>query len=335
MSINSTIPPTLDIEFYQVRMMVNQISGFNHHIFDFDPYIFERVKRIAAQAANLSESLRNSLPMLKLKTNYIINSKVESCFTDKYPMEENELKSTRQLMLLSFIDDFSDLKNELNKLKLPLRSGFDFLLALQLDEQTQQKKHVYVNQQLQIQQTNNKQKMTEVHGEISLITQAEEIILKHKLSNLFDHFFPEINFINAMDLPPSKKELLKAAIECAKGLLIIIDNGLEFMSLVDARLYLAGEFSYLHKQSQQFEERKHRLDYLISLANDVSQLDQTKLQVANHFQSLYAYLNLWHNYMASCLTENTFNVYNAIKSCEKLMEFIVETEYQYQRQLAD
>ncbi|MCW2254183.1 hypothetical protein M2263_000274 [Providencia alcalifaciens] len=39
--------------------------------------------------------------------------------------------------------------------------------------------------------------------------------------------------------------------------------------------------------------------------------------------------------MENCLIEQTFNVYKAIRSCACLMDFIIDTEYQYQRLLAD
>ena len=127
-TVNFPVLPA--IEFYQVRMLINKINNFNHNILSYDPSIFNRIKRIATQAESLNEQIRNSLPIMKLKTRYIIDSTISERFSSQ---DVDDLKGGQQdLELTEFIDDFTELKNELEKLTAPLRTTSDYLLALQL-----------------------------------------------------------------------------------------------------------------------------------------------------------------------------------------------------------
>ncbi len=108
-TVNFPVLPA--IEFYQVRMLINKINNFNHNILSYDPSIFNRIKRIATQAESLNEQIRNSLPIMKLKTRYIIDSTISERFSSQ---DVDDLKGGQQdLELTEFIDDFTELKNEL------------------------------------------------------------------------------------------------------------------------------------------------------------------------------------------------------------------------------
>ncbi|EPG2138153.1 hypothetical protein PPD64_000624 [Providencia stuartii] len=80
-TVNFPVLPA--IEFYQVRMLINKINNFNHNILSYDPSIFNRIKRIATQAESLNEQIRNSLPIMKLKTRYIIDSTISERFSGR------------------------------------------------------------------------------------------------------------------------------------------------------------------------------------------------------------------------------------------------------------
>ncbi|MEX6025258.1 alpha-xenorhabdolysin family binary toxin subunit B [Providencia vermicola] len=335
MKLTAKSPTLPSIEFYQMRMCINKLSAFNQNILDYDPVIFNRIKNISDKAEILNELVRDSLPIMKLKTRYIINSTINELSPINTTFELHH--KHHDLILTEFIDDFSEVKTEIEKLKLSMRSITDYLTEVQLKEENKLKSEYYLAHQNKIigLETKNKKKIQELNQEINAIVAAEEIILNYKLSDMFEKFFPEIAFIESLNIPPSKKDLLKIAIDCAKRLLVILDNGLDFMKLVDVRLYLIDQMAILHEKSKQYEERNNRLTYFLVLGKEVTQIDHQRQEIAANFQQLQRYFQQWIDYMADCLHEETFNVYNAIESCEVLMEFLVETEYQYQRQLAD
>ncbi|EKT63884.1 alpha-xenorhabdolysin family binary toxin subunit B [Providencia burhodogranariea] len=333
----SELPALPTIKFYQIRMLSNDISAFNRDIIHYDPLIFERVKRIVIQTENLNELVRSSLPALKLKTNDIINSTLNGKEPPTDALTSESDQEHYKFTLLDFIENFSDVKEEIDKLQMSLRSSTDLLLAFKLETQNQLRNDHFIAKRTHLLASLdcNKLKIEELTHDVTLISQAEEIILKHKLSDMFDKFFPEKDLIDTVNITTSKKDLLKAAIACATRLLRIIDNGLEFMSLINIRLYLSDRINSLHENTLHLETRITRLTFLISLAKDISNIEDKKQHVAHDFQSFQLYLQQWSDFLESCLVEHTFNIYKAIKSCGYLMEFIVDTEYQYQRQLAD
>lgn len=202
-TVNFPVLPA--IEFYQVRMLINKINNFNHNILSYDPSIFNRIKRIATQAESLNEQIRNSLPIMKLKTRYIIDSTISERFSSQ---DVDDLKGGQQdLELTEFIDDFTELKNELEKLTAPLRTTSDYLLALQLEEANHLKSESYRNLQnrLLLLANNNQKTLDEFNQELIAIVKAEEVILNYKLADLFDHVFPDISLIESLNIPPSKK----------------------------------------------------------------------------------------------------------------------------------
>ncbi|MDE5306858.1 alpha-xenorhabdolysin family binary toxin subunit B [Providencia stuartii] len=206
-TVNFPVLPA--IEFYQVRMLINKINNFNHNILSYDPSIFNRIKRIATQAESLNEQIRNSLPIMKLKTRYIIDSTISERFSSQ---DVDDLKGGQQdLELTEFIDDFTELKNELEKLTVPLRTTSDYLLALQLEEENHLKSESYRNLQnrLLLLANNNQKTLDEFNQELIAIVKAEEVILNYKLADLFDHVFPDISLIESLNIPPSKKRSAK------------------------------------------------------------------------------------------------------------------------------
>ncbi|QQO63906.1 alpha-xenorhabdolysin family binary toxin subunit B [Providencia manganoxydans] len=331
----ATTPVLPKIEIYQVRMLTNKIKNYNQSIINYDPIIFNQIKRISNQASHLNELVRNSLPIMKLKTRYIINSTMYNSFA--YHETNQYQKSLNELETIEFIDDLADLKDEIIKLKTPLRTTIDFLSVLELDEINQLKHHYYTQKKanLLISIENNNKKTAEFTQDMNIIIKAEEVILNYRLSDMFDKIFPEISVIESMDIPPSKKDLIKLAIDCAKRLLVIIDNGLDFMKLVDARLYLTDQLFVLREQAREYSERSNKLDYLLTLAGDVTKIEKNKNSIIENFQQLQSYLQQWIDYINHCLNEEIMDIHKAIKSCNTFMDFILETEYQYQRQLAD
>ncbi|MEY0233468.1 alpha-xenorhabdolysin family binary toxin subunit B [Providencia manganoxydans] len=331
----ATTPALPKIEIYQVRMLTNTIKNYNQSIINYDPIIFNKIKRISNQASHLNELVRNSLPIMKLKTRYIINSTMYDSFT--FSEENHYQKSLDELETIEFIDDLSDLKDEIIKLKTPLRTTIDFLSALELDEINQLKYHYYTKKKAALLNSieNNKKKIEEFNRDLNTIIKAEEVILNYRLSDMFDKFFPEISLIESMDIPPSKKDLIKAAIDCAKRLLVIIDNGLDFMRLVDTRLYLADQLFVLREQAREYAESDNKLSYLLTLASEVTKIEKNKNSITESFQQLQNYLQQWIDYINHCLNKETMDIHRTIKSCNTFMDFILETEYQYQRQLAD
>lgn len=337
MYVISEFPTLPTIDFFQVRMLSNDISAFNRNIVHYDPVIFERIKRIVIQTKNLNELVRNSLPTLKLRTNEIIHSSLygEEASADALTSESED--EQYKFNLLDFIENFSDVKEEIEKLQMSLRGSTDLLLASKLEAQNQLKSEHFIAKKANFLASlnSNKLKIEALTRDLTLITQAEEIIFKHKLSDMFDKFFPEKDLIDMANITSSNKDLLKAAIACAKRTLIIIDNGLEFMTLVKVRLYLSDRINSLQENTLHIEERINQLTSLISLAKDITDIEDKKKRFAHDFQNLQLYLQQWSDFMENCLNELTFNVYKAIKSCTCLMDFIIDTEYQYQRQLAD
>lgn len=331
----ATTPALPRIEIYQVRMLTNKIKNYNQNIINYDPIIFNQIKKISNQSSHLNELVRNSLPIMKLKTRYIINSTMYDNFAyneaSQYQKNLNELEKTE------FIDDLVDLKGEIIKLKTPLRTTIDFLSVLEIDEINQIKYNYYTQKKarLLISIDSNNKKIEEFNRDVNIIIKAEEVILNYRLSDLFDKFFPEISLIESMDIPPSKKDLIKAAIDCAKRLLVIIDNGLDFMKLVDVRLYLTDQLFILREQAREYNERNNKLDYLLTLASEVTKIEKNKNSITKDFQQLQDYLQQWIDYISHCLNEETMDIHSMIKSCNTFMDFILETEYQYQRQLAD
>lgn len=331
----ATTPALPKIEIYQVRMLTNTIKNYNQNIINYDLIIFNKIKIISNQASHLNELARNSLPIMKLKTRYIINSRMYGNFS--YSEKNHYQKSLNELETIEFIDDLTDLKDEIIKLKTPLRTTIDFLSALELDEINQLKHHYYSQKKvnLLISIENNNKNIEEFTHDMNIIIKAEEVILNYRLSDMFDKLFPEISVIESMDIPPSKKDLIKLAIDCAKRLLVIIDNGLDFMKLVDARLYLTDQLFALREQAREYSERSNKLDYLLTLADDVTKIEKNKNSIIENFQQLQSYLQQWIDYINHCLNEEIMDTHRTIKSCNTFMDFILETEYQYQRQLAD
>lgn len=337
MHIISEFPTLPTVEFYQIRMLANDINAFNRSIVHYDPLIFERIKRIAIQTEYLNELIRNALPMLKLKTSYIINSTLEVYAPSDDGLISESEKAQYKFNLLDFIENFSDVKEEIDKLQVSLRSSTDSLLTFKLEIQNQLKSEYYVAKKANLltSQNSNKLKIEELTRELMLVIKSEEIIFNHKLSDMFDKFFPEKDLIDAINITSSKKDLLKAAIACAKRVLTIIDNGLEFISLANVRMYLSDRINSLHENALHLEDRINQLTHFIRLSVEVTSIEGKKQHIATGFQALQLYLQQWSDFMENCLIEQTFNVYKAIRSCACLMDFIIDTEYQYQRLLAD
>ncbi|MCW2254184.1 cell division protein FtsB [Providencia alcalifaciens] len=290
MYIISEFPTLPTVKLYQIRMLANDINAFNRNIVHYDPLIFERIKRIAIQTENLNELVRNAIPMLKLKTSYIINSSLEVYAPLDDTLTSEPEKEQYKFNLLDFIENFSDIKEEIKKLQVSLRSSTDSLLTFKLEIQNQLKKQHYVAKKANLltSQNSNKLKIEELTRELLLIIKSEEIIFNHKLSDMFDKFFPEKDLIDAINITSSKKDLLKAAIACAKRVLTIIDNGLEFTSLANVRMYLSDRINSLHENALQLEDRINQLTHFIRLSVEVTSIEGKKQGYRDWFSSLTA-----------------------------------------------
>ncbi|MEX6039420.1 alpha-xenorhabdolysin family binary toxin subunit B [Providencia hangzhouensis] len=232
------ILPSIDI--YQLRHMSNQISAFNKNIIHYDFIIHGKIQKIASKTFNINETIRNSIPKLKIKLNYILKSELNS--------ENTNIPDG--ILVTSFIEDLIDFKLELERIITKFSyttnyfyHSFMWKKATNINYSNTQQKELLVTSK------NSKMlKINEINQQHSVITAAEDIILKSKITDFLKKHLLNDELIDSIDMPTNKKQILKSAIAFIKNLLSVIDDGLEFAQLVEVRLDLGNQILELKEE---------------------------------------------------------------------------------------
>nr|MBP6081354.1 hypothetical protein [Providencia sp.] len=72
MKNNFVLPISPSIDIYSLRCTSNNINAFNKNIISYDLIIHNRIKKISVKIEQLNEFIRSSIPILKIKSNYIL-----------------------------------------------------------------------------------------------------------------------------------------------------------------------------------------------------------------------------------------------------------------------
>ncbi|HHR5900437.1 TPA: alpha-xenorhabdolysin family binary toxin subunit B [Providencia alcalifaciens] len=333
---NLDLPMLPSIDIYQLRCISNSISSFNKNILNYDYIIYGRIQKIAAKVERLNELIRNSVPILKIKLNYIIkNDAYELLALENNDDTYSDIR--RKIVMSGFVDDLMDVKSELEKLIAKTRYTLESLLVFHLNEPNKLKLSQYLKQkEFMVNSKNGKQsKINDLNNHLSIILAAEEIILKHKITDFFDKYFQGKELIDSIDIQPNKKEILKAAISYIRNLLTMVDDGLEFSQLVDVRIYVSDQIIEAREEINTLDNNIFRTSQLISYANDISQIESHKQTIITQAGALKSYWESWCGFMSEKISEECLNLEHIKTMSQMFMTYLNDIEYQYQRQLPD
>ncbi|MDR2225680.1 MAG: alpha-xenorhabdolysin family binary toxin subunit B [Providencia sp.] len=330
---NLDLPMLPPIDIYQLRCISNNIVSFNKNIMNYDYIIYGRIQKIAIKTERLNELIRNSIPILRIKLNYIMNNELK----DINPSNDDYSDIKNQFLTSSFIDDLRDTKLELEKLISKIRYTNESLLVFHLNEPNKLKLSQYTNQKeiLLTAKHSMQAKINDLHQNYSIITAAEDIVLRSKLTDFFDKYFHGKEIIDSLDIPPNKKEILKSAISYIRNLMTMVDDGLEFTKLVDVRLYLSDQIIEHKEELNTLDTNIFRLTQLMSLSNEITAIDFHKQTIIHQVGLLKNYWESWCQYISEKMSEQTLNFVQINTASKMLMTYLNDVEYQYQRQLPD
>lgn len=330
---NLDLPMLPPIDIYQLRCISNNIVSFNKNIMNYDYIIYGRIQKIAIKTERLNELIRNSIPILRIKLNYIMNNELK----DINPSNDDYSDIKNQFLTSSFIDDLRDTKLELEKLISKIRYTNESLLVFHLNEPNKLKLSQYTNQKeiLLTAKHSMQAKINDLHQNYSIITAAEDIVLRSKLTDFFDKYFQGKEIIDYLDIPPNKKEILKSAISYIRNLMTMVDDGLEFTKLVDVRLYLSDQIIEHKEELNTLDTNIFRLTQLMSLSNEITAIDFHKQTIIHQVGLLKNYWESWCQYISEKMSEQTLNFVQINTASKMLMTYLNDVEYQYQRQLPD
>ncbi|EHZ6872747.1 MULTISPECIES: alpha-xenorhabdolysin family binary toxin subunit B [Providencia] len=319
------ILPSIDI--YQLRHMSNEISAFNKNIIHYDFIIHGKIQKIASKTFNINETIRNSIPKLKIKLNYILKSELNS--------ENTNIPDG--ILVTSFIEDLIDFKLELERIITKFSYTTDSLSLIHVEESNQHKLQQYSEQkELLVTSKNSKMlKINEINQQHSVITAAEDIILKSKITDFLKKHLLNDELIDSIDMPTNKKQILKSAIAFIKNLLSVIDDGLEFAQLVEVRLDLGNQILELKEEVNHIDKTIFKLSQLMLLSEQITAIDSHKLSIITQIGLIKNYWWEWCHFINEKSSEKTVNIQKINTASQVLMSFLDDMEYQYQRQLPD
>ncbi|MEX6235639.1 alpha-xenorhabdolysin family binary toxin subunit A [Providencia hangzhouensis] len=319
------ILPSIDI--YQLRHMSNEISAFNKNIIHYDFIIHGKIQKIASKTFNINETIRNSIPKLKIKLNYILKSELNS--------ENTNIPDG--ILVTSFIEDLIDFKLELERIITKFSYTTDSLSLIHVEESNQHKLQQYAEQkELLVTSKNSKMlKINEINQQHSVITAAEDIILKSKITDFLKKHLLNDELIDSIDMPTNKKQILKSAIAFIKNLLSVIDDGLEFAQLVEVRLDLGNQILELKEEVNHIDKTIFKLSQLMLLSEQITAIDSHKLSIITQIGLIKNYWWEWCHFINEKSSEKTVNIQKINTASQVLMSFLDDMEYQYQRQLPD
>ncbi|HHR5880648.1 TPA: alpha-xenorhabdolysin family binary toxin subunit B [Providencia alcalifaciens] len=333
---NLDLPMLPSIDIYQLRCISNSISSFNKNILNYDYIIYGRIQKIAIKIERLNELIRNSVPILKIKLNYVIGNDDHALLSSEN--NDDDLSDIRRkIAITGFVEDLMDVKFELEKLISKTRYTLESLLVFHLNEPNKLKLSQYSNQkEFLVNSKNSKQsKINELNNNLSVILAAEDIILKHKITDFFDRYFQGKELIDSIDIQPNKKDILKAAISYIRNLLTMVDDGLEFSQLVGVRIYISDQIIEAREEINAIDNNIFRLSQLMSYANDINQIETHKQTIITQSSALKSYWESWCGFMSEKVSEECLNFGQIKTVSQMLMTYLNDIEYQYQRQLPD
>ncbi|MGG4609024.1 alpha-xenorhabdolysin family binary toxin subunit B [Providencia sp. Me31A] len=336
MHTNLKIPTPPAIDIYQLRYKSNNINTFNKNIINYDYIIYERIQKIAMKTEELNEIVRNAIPLLKIKLSYITHSELNENSTENH--DNNNLEDIqKKILIANYIEDLMDVKLDLEKVISKMKYTNDSLLIFDLIEPNKLKLSQYINQkEALVTSKNSKQaKIDEINHEYSIITAAEDIILKTKISDFFNRYLLGKELIDTLELPVNKKQILKSTISYVRNLLAVIDNGLEFSQLVHVRLYLSDKIIALKEELNIIDTNISRLSQLIPLANEITTIDTYRLSVTAQIELLKNYWLSWCTFINEQASEQRLNIALINTASQMLETYLNDVEYQYHRQLPD
>lgn len=286
----------------------------------------ERYK-IASKTFNINETIRNSIPKLKIKLNYILKSELNS--------ENTNIPDG--ILVTSFIEDLIDFKLELERIITKFSYTTDSLSLIHVEESNQHKLQQYAEQkELLVTSKNSKMlKINEINQQHSVITAAEDIILKSKITDFLKKHLLNDELIDSIDMPTNKKQILKSAIAFIKNLLSVIDDGLEFAQLVEVRLDLGNQILELKEEVNHIDKTIFKLSQLMLLSEQITAIDSHKLSIITQIGLIKNYWWEWCHFINEKSSEKTVNIQKINTASQVLMSFLDDMEYQYQRQLPD
>lgn len=331
---NLELPMLPSIDLYQLRCISNNINSFNKNIINYDYIIYEKIQKIAMKTEKLNEIIRSAIPLLKIKLNYIINNELNIFSNENHDI--NNIEDIRkELLVTNYVEDLMDVKLELKKMTAKMRHATESLLVFHLIEPNKLKLAQYIRQkEVLVTSKNSKQEeIDEINHQYSIITAAEDIILKAKITDFFNNYLFGKELIDSLELPIDKKQILKSTISYIKNLLIVVDNGLEFSQLVDVRLYLSDKILELKEGINTIDTNISRLSQLIPLANDITTIDTYRLSVTAQIELLRNYWESCCKFISVQASEQPLNIPLINTASQTLVDYLNDVEYQYQRQL--
>lgn len=333
---NNEFPVLPSIDIYQLRCISNSIIDFNNNIKSYDYIIYDKINNIAIKIVNLNQLIRNSIPIIKIKLDYVIFNDLNEYNSENHHFDNTEnLKN--KILTVGFIEDLIELKLELEKFIYKIRFITDSLQIFDIDKPNKNKLQEYNNQKglLLASKKNIQTKINEVNQQHSIIKAAEDIILKTKITDFFEKYFLNQESIDSIDIPKNKKQILKMALRYIKNLLAVVDDGLEFLQLIDVRLYLSDQIIELKGEMNAIDTNIFRISKLISLSEEISTIDVNLQSVISQASLLRKYLESWCNFINEHVSEQPLNLPHIHSASKMFMTYLNEVEYQYQLQLPD
>ncbi|MGL5953255.1 MAG: alpha-xenorhabdolysin family binary toxin subunit B, partial [Providencia rustigianii] len=327
------LPKLPSIDIYQLRCISNNISSYNKNIINYDYIIYSRLQKIAIKTEKINELIRNSIPILRIKVNYILQNELHEIQNTELADSEY-LDSKRKIITAGFVDDLIDIKTELENLISKTRYTLESLLVFHLNEPNMLKLSQYTSQKESlVNSKNGKQlKVNELNNNLSVIMAAEDIILKHKITDFFDKYFQGKELIDSIDIQPNKKDILKAAISYIRNLLTMVDDGLQFSQLVDVRIYLSDKIIELREEINTLDNNIFRLTQLMAYSSDITAIETYKQTIITQVGLLKVYWESWCHFIGEKILDKTIDLAQINMASQMLMTYLNDVEYQYQRQ---
>lgn len=169
---------------------------------------------------------------------------------------------------------------------------------------------------------------------IDVIIAAEEIIIRRKLKSLFEQSLPSSEKLSSLSIPSNEIEILKMTLSFLSEFIDVIDSGLEFSLLVNARIILAEKRITLVLALQTLTYRLNSLTSKLALSDDINQINQKRKYIYQQSQNLCLIWQYYSDQLTIALHHSEF-IPQLTLTLQKFSAYIDNLAYHYNRLLTD
>ncbi|MEI9535197.1 alpha-xenorhabdolysin family binary toxin subunit B [Moellerella wisconsensis] len=345
MSENNFLPSTLEpIDIFNFRMSANSISQLIQHKSDYNPDIYQRLIRINHNSQRLNEHIRYSLPIVtanisKLTFNDTINIYQEideQLISNTNQQQLNELNNAKEQLKQGIHYDINEL---ISIIKFIIKKQIEYndnISGYQLTQDIEKINLRYQRKKNNLQEliTEKQTQLKQAIEKIDVIIAAEEIIIRRKLKSLFEQSLPSSEKLSSLSIPSNEIEILKMTLSFLSEFIDVIDSGLEFSLLVNARIILAEKRITLILALQTLTYKLNSLTSKLALSDDINQINQKRKYIYQQSQNLCLIWQYYNDQLTIALHHAEF-IPQLRLTLQKFSAFIDNLAYHYNRLLTD